>query len=88
MYMPVFVFLFLYIFILECTWLLLWEQVTSWSTWSHDAAPQALKIPLKNTNFCMLQKNFPFKSGALFVFCQDGSSSSPLPRNNIIAVRE
>lgn len=93
MCMLVFVFLFLCFFFLECTWSLLWEQVTSWSSWSHDAAtdatPQAQRIQLKNTHFHMLQMNFLFKSGALvFFFCQDGSSSLLLLRNNFIAVRE
>lgn len=72
MCMLVFVFLFLCIFILECTWFLLREQVTSWRSWSHDAAtdatPQALKIHLENTHFHVLQINFPFKSGGLVFF--------------------
>lgn len=66
------IFVFLYVFILECTWFLFWEQVTSWSSWSHDAAtdatPQALKIQLKNTHFHMLQMNFPFKSSGLVFY--------------------
>lgn len=90
--MLVFVFLFLCIFILECTWFLLREQVTSWRSWSHDAAtdatPQALKIHLENAHFHVLQINFPFKSRGLVFFCQDGCSSLLLLRNNFIAVKE
>lgn len=67
--MLVFVCLFLYIFILECTWFILWEQVTSWS---HDAAmdatPQVLQTQLKNTHFHILQLNVLFQSGGLLCF--------------------